>query len=740
MADLFISYSRRNTDFVRRLYDGLIENDINAWVDWEGIPPTADWLAEIYTAIESANTFIFVISPDSVSSEVCGLELAHAVKNNKRLIPLLHIESRNVPKVLAAINWIYFREEDDFQDSIAKLLESIRTDLDWVKMHTRLLIKAIEWDNKNRDESFVLRGSDLDEAEAWLRESTDKEPAPTPLHTQYIIASRDAAANRQKKVLVAVSFFSVLMIVLTVLAFQQWREAVAQRNVANEQRMLAERNRLRAEQKQAEAERERRRADRQRQIAEQNREIAEQNQEIAEQKRIEAERERQRAEKQRRIAEFEKQKADSLKILAEASEAEAIEQRKNADRLRLLSVARTMAIQATKLQKQEKAEINALLALQSYKYNRQHGGSLLDPDIYNALRSSLSILADESDGILRRHDDAIRATQFTHSGDRLVSSGDDGSVVVWDVETGRPLQTHRRIMPTRIRSCAISHDDKKLALGGFNGQVSLMDLEATNPNPITFIAHDRVISELVFSLNNTRLITASYDGLVKMWDLTTAIPQLLHSFEGGDRMRCVALSPNGDLLAIGGNDGKIYLEQVDHFGQARLILDGGLTNINAITFSPDGKLLASAHSDRSVRIWSVGEVDNQEPLTFIGHLSSVTDVEFDQSGELLASSSLDKTVRIWNVNKPDEEPIVLEGHDDWIWTVAYSPQGNMVASGSADRTVRLWITQPSILAERICEYVTRNMTDKEWEKYVGEDIPYERTCSNLPENITPEEN
>src|SRR5262245_47931935 len=92
MAQVFISYAREDTDFVRRIYDQLLESGRDAWVDWEDIPLTADWLQEAYAGIQGANAFIFVISPASVRSGPCTLELEHALQNNKRLIPLLRTE------------------------------------------------------------------------------------------------------------------------------------------------------------------------------------------------------------------------------------------------------------------------------------------------------------------------------------------------------------------------------------------------------------------------------------------------------------------------------------------------------------------------------------------------------------------------------------------------------------------------------------------------------------------------
>ncbi len=107
MSDVFISYSRRDIDFVRHLFDQLTARDREPWADWQDIPPTADWLAEIYRGIEAANTFLFVISPDSVASEICTLEIEHAVKHNKRLVPVVWKDTDDVHQSMSAHNWSF---------------------------------------------------------------------------------------------------------------------------------------------------------------------------------------------------------------------------------------------------------------------------------------------------------------------------------------------------------------------------------------------------------------------------------------------------------------------------------------------------------------------------------------------------------------------------------------------------------------------------------------------------------
>ena len=205
--EVFISYSRKDKEFVRRLGEELKRRDREAWVDWEGIPPGDKWEKTIYGAIEATHTFIFVLTPDSIASEICGKEIAHAAANNKRLVPIVHrdVPADRVPKSLGELNWVFCRESDDFEKATDTLISALDTDLDWVRAHTRLLTRAIEWDADRKNNSLFLRGEDLRAAERWLAEAgAQKERQPTALHTEYIIASKEdetqAALAAEKKI------------------------------------------------------------------------------------------------------------------------------------------------------------------------------------------------------------------------------------------------------------------------------------------------------------------------------------------------------------------------------------------------------------------------------------------------------------------------------------------------------------------------------------------------------------
>src|SRR5213078_1692870 len=202
--EIFVSYARKDKEFVRRLASALKERGRETWVDWEDIRPSEEFMQAIYRAIEGADTFVFVLTPDSVVSEVCAREIAHAAMHNKRMVPIVarEVEAKKVPEALAKLNWIFFDQNNDSRSTIDLLVSALDTDLTWVRAHTRLLTRALEWEGNKESSSFALRGEDLRAAERWLSQAgTDKERQPTELQTKYIIASRKNASRRQRVIL-----------------------------------------------------------------------------------------------------------------------------------------------------------------------------------------------------------------------------------------------------------------------------------------------------------------------------------------------------------------------------------------------------------------------------------------------------------------------------------------------------------------------------------------------------------
>ena len=186
-----------------------------------------------------------------MASPVCARELDHAVARSKRLVPVLRRDAlgQDIAAALARLNWIFLREADDFDAGVDTLIEALDTDLDHVRLHTRYLVRAAEWEHKLFDASYVLRGHDLAAAEHWLSHSGGKEPRPTSLHNRYILDSRRVATRRQRIAGAAVGAGLLIATTLGLLALQQ---SAAKR--LNQERALA--NQLVGESRLAREERE----------------------------------------------------------------------------------------------------------------------------------------------------------------------------------------------------------------------------------------------------------------------------------------------------------------------------------------------------------------------------------------------------------------------------------------------------------------------------------------------------
>ena len=218
MSDVFISYSRRDGALVARLVEALEARGKDVWVDVGGIRDAEVFPAAMRMAVEQSDGFLFVISPESVASRYCEQEVAHALELNKRIVPLLYraVPDDALPDGIRVRNWIPIGRRR-LQAGVARAVDALDTDLAWTKAHTDWLVKALEWDGEGREGSFLLRGSELAAAEAWLSSAAGKEPQPTALQSEYVAASRVASTRRQRRT-VAVSV-AVAVVSLALLGF-----------------------------------------------------------------------------------------------------------------------------------------------------------------------------------------------------------------------------------------------------------------------------------------------------------------------------------------------------------------------------------------------------------------------------------------------------------------------------------------------------------------------------------------
>ena len=418
--DVFVSYSRADSDFARKLNDGLQRQGKRTWFDQESIASGADFQQEIYKGIEASDHFLFILSPKSVNSPYCADEVEYAAKLNKRIITARHraVEAAELHPELAKVQWIDFLGRDrDFAANFKELIRTLDADPEHLRFHTRLLMQAIAWDERGRREGRLLRGEDLSEAEQWLLKAAGKQPSPTALQGEYVAASaalieanQKAAIGRQRVVIGGLVSLLALAVAGGGFAVVKSQEAAEQSKVAMERQQEAEDAKAETEKALAEAKTAQTLAEDKTQEAEDAladakaaQEAEEEQRDIAEEKTQEAEAALATADEQRlRAEEGEAAAQEQAKIAREQTQlaednAETAE--KNAENARLATVeaerqgqialARQLAAQAASLQQTpSQFTQNTLLAIEAMRRLEEYELSTADAKkVLNDLRS-----------------------------------------------------------------------------------------------------------------------------------------------------------------------------------------------------------------------------------------------------------------------------------------------------------------------------------------------------------------
>lgn len=575
----------------------------------------------------------------------------------------------------------------------------------------QLEAKAVEWIRLGSGNGGLLDKAELPEAERWLASSDAIDLGYDATLPKLVEASR-AAIKRE----------------------EQEKEAIRERELAQARALAEEQQRI-AELESQKAEEQARTTTRLRRLAValgmvfllavgaallawMQQQKAQINAVKADKARIEAE-------------QLAKAEADA-RTEAEARRSDAEKAQKEAERLRLVSVAPALVAQALRQQELKQEDLSALLARQAYLFNQRSQGQVLDL-VDDVLRTVLDTF--HFSRVLRGHESTVFSVAFSPDGQSLASgSGDilegkDNVVRVWDLRQPDPNSILLRGYEDQVRSVAFSPDSQMLASGSRDGIVRIWNLQHPDAAPILLRGHEWSVMSVMFSPDRKILASGGDDGTVRLWNLqqSNAAPVPLRSREG--ETWSVAFSPDGSFLASGGD--KLQLWDLRQPGAAPIFLRGHEDWISSVAFSPDGKMLASGSRDDTIRIWRLDQPDIPSvPLR--GHEGDVWSVAFSPDGNRLASAGADRTVRLWNLPQPTTAPVILRGHKDEVWSVAFSPDGKTLASGSADRTILIWIAQTQILADKVCEKVKRNITWDEWQRFVGADLPYERTCPKIP--------
>ncbi len=340
--------------------------------------------------------------------------------------------------------------------------------------------------------------------------------------------------------------------------------------------------------------------------------------------------------------------------------------------------------------------------------------------------------------IIKDHTDEISSITFHPDGNMLASGYRLGKIRLWNSENGQ-LKTTCNGYPFQlfVQSLTFTPNGKTLTCLNISSQSSAGKAEVLFWDAMTgeyqrkLKGHGKAIGNtrrmshgggIEFNPNGEMFVTGSLDGPVRLWnanaiDVNSPLqwfvpglfsPQTAKLKGHTDQILCIALNPNGSIIASGSSDQTIRLWDVNK-REHIATLEGHTEEVLTVTFSPDGKTLASGCRHGSIHLWDahtgkhkislIGnrlfstppslppKKDDPPNITARGR-SDVSSLIFSPDGNILVNGNRDGTIHFWDI-KTRQIKSSFSGQGG-LNSLAFSPDGRTLASGSSDGTVLIW--------------------------------------------------
>jgi WD40 repeat protein/energy-coupling factor transporter ATP-binding protein EcfA2 len=393
---------------------------------------------------------------------------------------------------------------------------------------------------------------------------------------------------------------------------------------------------------------------------------------------------------------------------------------------RILAAAQTLAVRSQ--QEEGDPELKALLALQSHVFNEQYNNTAYNSDIYAGLITSVNSLYGNNYNVYKGHTESVNSLVFRPNSTIFYSASSDGTIMQWDIndENKRP---RRLINSSAVNNQLAISDNAQLLAVATDGQgILIFNPSAGNPSPsqVTW-GNNRVIA-VDFHPDNEHIVFAGSDNSIVKHNISTNSSEVIANTDS--EIMSIAVSNNGNMIAAGTRSGQVILFREGATPARQILYTDQGNDVLSLDFNHNSTRIAAGTLRGEIRVL---QISNSSLLaTLRGHSARVVDVQFSPAGNFIASSSFDGTVHLWDALNLSSPPVVLRDHGSWVRTVAFNSAGTRMVSGSRHETRLIeWNVNSHEMASMICDKITRPITRDEWDRYIGEDIPYVEACLQL---------
>lgn len=290
----------------------------------------------------------------------------------------------------------------------------------------------------------------------------------------------------------------------------------------------------------------------------------------------------------------------------------------------------------------------------------------------------------------------VHTVSYSPDGRRIAAAGEPGRIQVLDASTGRELVFWPSL--TTTRDVAFSPDGTQLAAVGDDGQLMLFPARGGAPQawPLAKVP----VWQVAFVGNGPLLATCDQEGAIRLFDRPQGQVTATLAAEPGV-IQCLAVAPDGQWLVSGRRDGNLDVWDVATGQVVHRVSTDSTSKIRCLAVSADGAMLATGDTGDLVRVARLDRPWSHRWLLSGQHFDRLQDVAFSADGRRVAGCDKSGAVRVWRI--PDEatdgdgQPLPPEhawqAHDGRGYAIAYDPNGNRLATGGQEAHVAVWEPQ-----------------------------------------------